>query len=62
MAQSQTPTSLTLSAEQADARGSSRLQTQRVRRWLAFIARAWREGIEMYARGAIRRGYPEWFG
>jgi hypothetical protein len=64
VAQSQIPTNFTLPAEQPVVLGWAFVQPGRAgaRRWLAFIANAWREGIEMYASGGLRRGPPGWFG
>ena len=33
------------------------LPTRRAHGWLAALAAAWREGVELYARAAMARGY-----
>jgi hypothetical protein len=33
------------------------LPTSRARRWLAALAAAWREGMQLYVRAAMTRGY-----
>ena len=65
MAQAQIPTDFIVSGERLAAPADAFVRVPRrgvVRRWLSFIASAWREGIEMYASGGIRRGPPGWFG
>jgi len=37
------------------------LRIGRVRRWMAWLAAAWREGMELYVRAAMMRGHwREW--